>query len=337
VSRHAHARENAVKLPKRLPWWGALVGACFGVVDTWLLARWGVEMTFGGRSGAPLVSAYLSLNFAVLGYAIGHLALARARARADADTIRSQAVDLAETRQRAAQNEKLAAIGRLAAGVAHEVRNPLGVIRASASMIRESAADDDENARACRFIVEEIDRLDGLITALLNFSRPVVTRARDVEVGPIVARALTLAGRVVGDTPAELVQDPPGADLRAVVDSDLLSQVVLDLVTNAAEALEQPGRIVVRTAERDGRLRIDVADDGPGIAADEAARVFEPFYTTKASGTGLGLAMAARIAEAHAGRLTVVDGAGAGRGGRGACFRLELPLRPDGALAQVAA
>jgi two-component system sensor histidine kinase HydH len=204
-------------------------------------------------------------------------------------------------------------------------------------MIRETTAEDDEGSRACRFIVEEIDRLDGLITALLNFSRPVVTRAQEVEVGPIVARALELARRVVEGAAAELVQEAPPTAVRAVVDADLLSQVVLDLVTNAAEALEQPGRIVVRTAARGGELHIDVADDGPGVEVDEALRVFEPFYTTKASGTGLGLAMAARIAEAHAGRLAVVHGAGAGSGGRGACFRLELPLRGAGTLAQVAA
>ena len=317
-----------MKLPSRLPWWGVLAGVAFGVLDTWLLAHWGVRMTLGEQSGAPWVAAYLSLNFAALGFAIGHLALARERARTDAATIRAQAADLEETRQRAAQNEKLAAIGRLAAGVAHEVRNPLGVIRASASMLRETGPDDEEGSRACRFIVEEIDRLDGLITALLNFSRPVVTRARETEIGPVVTRALDLAGRVVEGTPAELVHEPAAREVRAVVDADLVSQVVLDLVTNAAEALENAGRIVVRTAERDGALHIDVADDGPGIPAEEAARVFEPFYTTKASGTGLGLAMAARIAEAHAGRLAVVDGAGAGPGGRGACFRLELPLRP---------
>jgi two-component system sensor histidine kinase HydH len=326
-----------MRASKSLPWWCALVGVGFGVVDTWSLSRWGVEMTVGGQTAAPLVATFLSANFGALGYAIGYLVLARARARADADTIRRQAADLEETRQGAAQNEKLAAIGRLAAGVAHEVRNPLGVIRASASMIRETAGDDDEGRRACQFIVEEIDRLDGLISALLDFSRPVVTRAAEVEVGPIVTRALDLAGRVVGASRAELVHEAASADVRAVVDADLLSQVVLDLVTNAAEALEQPGRIVVRTAAQGSELHIDVADDGPGIADDDVARVFEPFYTTKASGTGLGLAMAARIAEAHAGRLAVVRGAGAGAGGRGACFRLELPLRPAAAHALVAA
>jgi two-component system sensor histidine kinase HydH len=325
-----------VRLPRRLDWIGALVGLAFGVVDTLVLRGLGVEMQLGGRSGTPLVAGYLGVTFAVLGWAIGRLCLARARAREDAATIRGQADALDASRKEAAQNEKLAAIGRLAAGVAHEVRNPLGVIRASAAMIREGIGPETDGHRACGFILEEIDRLDGLITALLNFSRPVEPRAEQVAVGTVIDRALRLAAPSLARGGARLERAPEAPGLCAVVDPDLLSQAVLDLVTNAAEALEQRGRIVVRAGLDAGALRIDVADDGPGVAPEDVEKVFEPFYTTKATGTGLGLAMVARIAQAHRGRLALVPGAGAGPEGRGACFRLELPL-PTSQIGAVAA
>ena len=105
--------------------------------------------------------------------------------------------------------------------------------------------------------------------------------------------------------------------------------MLLDLLTNAAEAVAPGGRIAVRVASEAAALRIDVADDGPGVAPEQRAQIFEPFVTTKPRGTGLGLAMAQRIVEAHGGTLAFVDGAGAGAGGAGACFRLVVPARAE--------
>jgi signal transduction histidine kinase len=109
-------------------------------------------------------------------------------------------------------------------------------------------------------------------------------------------------------------------------DPDLVSQVVYGLLSNAGEELGEGGRIEVRIAHTPGAVRVEVADSGAGIEPDVAQQIFEPFFTTKATGTGLGLPMAERIAHAHGGSLAFVAGEGAGPEGRGACFRLELPI-----------
>ena len=117
--------------------------------------------------------------------------------------------------------------------------------------------------------------------------------------------------------------DPGLEDVRA--DPDLLAQVLLGLLVNAAQAVGTAGRVLVRTGGEAESVWVEVADDGPGVSPQSAPQIFEPFFTTKASGTGLGLATALRIVEAHEGRLELLPGRGAGGGGAGACFRMSLP------------
>ncbi|HEX2483963.1 MAG TPA: ATP-binding protein [Myxococcota bacterium] len=311
---------------RRLDLLGTAAGLVLGATDTLLLAWSGVEMTFAGRDASLLVGATFTSSLAIFGFLAGRLALARARVRADAETIRAQGEALAASQRVAFENEKLAAIGRLAAGIAHEVRNPLGVVRASASLVQEHFHDGDDAHRACRFIVEETDRLDGLIASLLAFARPNALALRAVPVAQLVSRAEGLAREALATRGAALVRRDGGAlDETVTADSELLAQLVLGLVTNAAEAVAPGGTIELRARCDDGRVAIAVADDGPGVPPADRERVFEPFFTTKERGTGLGLAMADRIARAHGGTLRVVPGAGAGPGGRGACFELSLP------------
>jgi len=306
--------------------YGALAGLALGAVDTALLLALGVEMTVGGHSATLAVGATFGSSLGLLGYLVGRLVRAQARAQADADTIARQLVELEATQAAVFQNEKLAALGRLAAGIAHEVRNPLGVIRASATMRQESFDPADEAFRACQFIREETDRLDGLVKSLLGFARPTELHASSCSAERLFDRVLHLAAadlRARGIEPRREVDASLG-ELRG--DPDLLSQMLLDLVTNAAEAMERGGPIELRAHAAGDEARLEVADSGPGIARADAQRIFEPFYTTKSRGTGLGLAMARRIAAAHGGNLDAVMGRGAGPAGAGACLRARLPL-----------
>lgn len=314
---------------------GLGLGLLSGLLDTRFFVTLGVDFEVGGRDLTGWVAAYLAVSFAVLGALVGWSVDARARARRDSRTIREQMLALDVSRRVAAQNEKLAAIGRLAAGVAHEVRNPLGVIRASASMVQESFDHDSEPHRACDFICEEIDRLNNLIAALLTFARPAEPRLRMVCAEKIVDRALTLGAGELERRRIEVVRANDGGVPELVGDPDLLAQMLLGLVTNAAEALEEGGKIELRLDAADQAVHIDIADSGPGVAFEDFEKVFEPFYTTKDTGTGLGLAMIARIVESHGGRVQLLTGRGAGPEGRGACFRVELPLAgpPAGAVA----
>jgi len=313
-----------VKL-RRLDWIGAAAGLVLGLTDTWLLTLGGVEMRLGGRDAAPLVAATFASSCILLGFLAGRLAMARRRAREAADTIQRQQQALEESQRAAFENEKLAAIGRLAAGIAHEVRNPLGVIRASAAMVREHFREGEDAHRACGFVVDETDRLDGLITSLLAFARPTALRIRPSAVQEVVARATALAHETLEKRDAHLEAQVASPDAELAVDPDLIAQVLLGLVTNAAEAVPPGGRVELRARSEREQVVLAVADDGPGVPEADCTRVFEPFYTTKAGGTGLGLAMAERIVRAHGGSLRVVPGAGAGPAGAGACFELSLP------------
>jgi two-component system sensor histidine kinase HydH len=307
-------------------WIYAGVGALGALGDVALLLMLGVEMQVGGVDATIGVLALLTGTYSIMGYVIGRLVQQRARARRDADTIERQLRELERAQRELVQQEKMAAIGRVAAGVAHEVRNPLGVIRASASMVQESFSPDEDPHRACEFICEEIDRLNSLITALLTFSRPTELRRQRVSLDKVVERALTLAGDDLRQRRIALEREEEAGVPELSADPDLISQVVYGLVSNASEALGEGGRIAVRTASVPGAVRVEVADSGAGVEARVAPQIFEPFFTTKATGTGLGLPMAERIAHAHGGSLTFVPGEGAGPGGRGACFRLELPI-----------
>ncbi len=311
----------------RLGWWGLGLGLATGFGDVALGLWLGLDFRIAGRDVTLPVAAFLASGYAALGFCVGYLLDARARARRDADTIRAQMRALEESQRRAAQNEKLAAIGRLAAGVAHEVRNPLGVIRASAAMVQESFEPGEEPHRACQFICEETDRLNGLITSLLGFARPTEPRLQTLSIEKVLDRALALgAGELERRRLRVTRRVAPGLP-ELVADPDLLAQMVLGLVTNAAEAVGEDGRIELRVEARRDAVILDVADSGPGVSLEDAERIFEPFFTTKDTGTGLGLAMTARIVEAHAGQIEVVQGAGAGADGRGACFRVHIPVR----------
>lgn len=308
--------------------WGALGGVALGVADTVLLGLLGVDFRLGSTDATLFVGAFFTTSFTLLGFSVGALLRARLRVRRDSDTILRQLHELEESQRALLQHEKLAAIGRLAAGVAHEVRNPLGVIRASASMVRESFDPGEEPYRACEFIVEEIDRLNGLIRSLLTFSRPTELRLRSVSIDKLLDQALHLASDELGRRGIDHTRETRGALPDLAADPDLIAQVLLDLLVNAAEALGEGGRVLVRAhlSTYARAVCLDVADDGPGVQVEHVPRLFEPFFTTKASGTGLGLAMARRIAESHAGSLELVPGAGAGPSGSGACFCLRLPL-----------
>jgi two-component system sensor histidine kinase HydH len=320
-----------VRIP-RWDVWGAVTGLAIGVGDTALLVASGVDMTLAGRDATLLVCATFTSSLVLGGFLAGSLARARARAREDAATIRRQEAALAESRRAAFENEKLAAIGRLAAGIAHEVRNPLGVIRASAALVQDHFREGDDPHRACRFILEEIDRLDALIASLLAFARPTQLHTRRTAVADLAARAELLAEEVLRRRGVSFVRHASDAAASEIeVDPELVSQALLDLVTNAAEAVASGGRVELRARSEPGAVVLAVADDGPGVAAEDRERIFEPFYTTKASGTGLGLAMVERIARAHGGAIRVVPGAGAGPRGSGACFEVVLPHAGPGA------
>jgi two-component system sensor histidine kinase HydH len=287
---------------RRWSWIGLAAGFAMGLGDLAIARAIGMRVVRGEEDWTTPTFLLFATTFAALGWLAGRLAETLAALRA--------------SQRRAVENEKLASLGRAAAGVAHEVRNPLAVIRSSAALLLErSQAGDREEVKAATFIVEEVDRLDGFVRRLLDFSRPLVVARRRTDIGELLERVRTLAGGAIEVETAAGERD---------VDPDLLAQALLSIALNAREAAGAAGRVRLAAGERGALLRIEVADDGAGVDARDAERIFEPFVTTRPTGTGLGLPMARRAIEAHGGSLRL-EGDGLGPAGRGARFVLEIP------------
>jgi two-component system, NtrC family, sensor kinase len=228
---------------------------------------------------------------------------------------------LKEHEQRLIESEKLAGIGRLAAGVAHEINNPLGVILGYAKLLGRKAG--PEMAADLAVVEEEALRAKEIVEGLLDLSRPLPQAAERIDLRALsedVVSRLREARLLDGvEVHIEGAASAPGHP-------EKLRQVLVNLVRNAAEAAGPGGRVEVDLGEWDGSAEVAVADSGPGIPAERRTHLFEPFFTTKSRGTGLGLAVSRAIARAHGGDLSAV----APQGG-GARFALRLPTsRQDG-------
>ena len=193
-------------------------------------------------------------------------------------------------------------------------------------MVQEHFSADEEAYRACEFIREETDRLNGLITSLLSLSRPADLRLQPVALETVIDRAVQLAAEELRRHEISVQQHH--AQLPEVsVDPDLMAQVVLGLMMNAAEAIGEQGQIRIHTAQgHDDTVCIEVADTGPGVTPADAEHVFEPFFTTKPTGTGLGLPMAERIVRTHGGRIDLAPMEHNADKRTGACFRVHIPI-----------
>jgi two-component system sensor histidine kinase HydH len=318
-----------VSADRRMRWWGVAAGVALAAVDTLTLAALGIDFQMNGRNVGVLVALFFGSSFALLGYLLGAIVEARRRDRRAAAVIQAQVETISAARARLVQSEKLAALGQLATAIAHEVRNPLAIIRSAAQGLGESASPDDAEAhRACSFITAEIDRLSNVIGSLLAFARPPQLAPRAVPVRGLFDRALLLADEELRATGLH-VRRQEAADLPAVnADPDLVCQVLLGLLANAVAAVPAGGEIGLEARRADNVVELAVADSGPGVAPELRERIFEPFFTTRPRGTGLGLAVARQIVEAHGGKIDVRE-----RAGGGARFVIRLPVAAGAAIA----
>jgi len=296
----------------RLRWWGCAIGIATGVLDTVILSSLGVTFSINSWDARPLIAAYFGSSFAILGYLLGALVESQRRERRATAMVQAQTEAVAAARARLAQSEKLAALGQLAATVAHEVRNPLGVMRSAAQTLAETTPADVDNAQASTFIIAEIDRLANVVNSLLAFARPLHVEARAVDVGELFDRAVLLARDDLAAKRLRIDRRARAALQPVEADPDLLCQVLLGLLANAAEAAPPGSTIALDADVADGLVQLSVEDAGPGVAPDVRGRIFEPFFTTRPRGTGLGLAIARQIIEAHGGRIEAGDAPGGG-------------------------
>jgi Signal transduction histidine kinase, nitrogen specific len=235
---------------------------------------------------------------------------------------------LVEIRAITERQEKLASLGVLAAGVAHEIRNPLTAIKARLFTLNKSIGATPGAVEDANVIEREINRLERIVRAVLSFARPSEPRQQPVPAVALLRDVRELVSAQLAKANIELIIEE-SAEPTIYGDPDQLKQVLLNLVQNAADSIEERGQIVLRAAiERasfHGRLGkvavLEVKDDGKGISVEVQKRLFDPFYTTKASGTGLGLSIAARIVDRHGGAFRYQTEVG-----RGTIFGILLPL-----------
>jgi signal transduction histidine kinase len=224
--------------------------------------------------------------------------------------------DLRASREQLVKSERLAAVGAVASGIAHEIRNPLAAMRLTAEVLQSSASQSAREGLAR--LAEEIDRLSRIIDELLAMGRPAPHEPVDTDVAVFLADAAAFLQRQIDHAGVRLALRTEGAG-RARIDPKKMRQVFLNLVLNALQAMPRGGGLSVTASRSDGGLLISVADTGQGIAPDIRGRIFEPFFSTKPGGTGMGLALSKRIVEEHGGTIDFDSSAG------GTTFSIHLP------------
>jgi signal transduction histidine kinase len=250
------------------------------------------------------------------------------RAQLAADKLAEANKQLQEAEAQVRRTERLAALGQLSAGLAHEIRNPLSTIKGSAEVLLKNV---DANGAVAHelagFISTEVDRTNALVTRFLDFARPLALRLEKTEIAEVIDEAVAQVEKQTPPLDVSIYKNYSPDIPPFFFDRQLVERVIYNLILNAAQASPPEGTVTVKTRQVAGdaegdTVEIDVIDRGSGIAPKDRESIFNPFFTTKSSGVGLGLAIVSKIVDEHGGRILVESEPGAG-----SVFRVFLPFR----------
>jgi two-component system, NtrC family, sensor histidine kinase HydH len=297
----------------------AISGAiCYGALVTALSRRWFLpppDQPAGLYSPSPEeLSFYVTVNLLVL-------VVVMLLAGTLADRLRWTGGELIAATERAQQAERMASLGRLSAGLAHEIRNPLGSIAGSVQLLRSGKGLDDEDKQLCDIIQREANRLNDLVSDMVDLAKPRKPQLTLVDVAAAAREVVALAsksGRAVSDVDVVFEWDGSPASVRA--DSAQLRQLMWNLVRNAVQASAAGDAVTVSVEASPEGVVLAVVDHGVGIEEAQMPRLFDAFFTTRSQGSGVGLAVVKRIADEHGFMIHVKSEAG-----RGASFRVLMP------------
>ena len=224
------------------------------------------------------------------------------------------------------RSERLAALGEMAAGVAHEIRNPLNSIRGFSQLFNENMVSEDKTKEFSEIIIKEVDRLNGLVVDLLDFSREQNISKREMDIRPLIDLTISYVKQGRPELEAQWEKDFPDASATVGIDPDKVKQVLINIYQNALDAMQEKSEIRIKTSllystDPEKMLVIHIEDNGPGMPEKVLEKIFNPFYSTKSRGSGLGLSICQRIIEEHGGYIAVESAEG-----KGTIFRIHLPI-----------
>jgi two-component system sensor histidine kinase HydH len=230
------------------------------------------------------------------------------------------------------QAERLAALGKMVAGVSHEIRNPLGIIGSTAELLFQKMTEDDPKKHLGKIIMEEVARLNAIVTDFLDFARPVTANLSDCQVDEVLERNLAFLHVELERRGIQVERDFASNGITVQADADLLYRAFLNVFVNALEALQEGGTIRVATHyphSQEKTVEVVIADTGPGIPDEIKGKIFDPFFTTRETGTGLGLSIVRNIVETHGGAIRIespTESTGPDGSRRGTAIIISLPV-----------
>jgi two-component system sensor histidine kinase HydH len=247
------------------------------------------------------------------------------RAQRAAEQLAEANRHLQEAEAQVRRTERLAALGQLSAGLAHEIRNPLSTIKGSAEMLLKNVnADSAVSHELAGYISSEVDRTNALVTRFLDFARPLALRLEKTEITEVIDEAVAEVEKYSPTMDVSIYKNYSPDIAPILIDRQLIERVLYNLLLNAAQASPPQGSVTVKTRQLDDTVEISVIDRGTGIAPKDRESIFNPFFTTKSSGVGLGLAIVSKIVDEHGGQITVESEPGAG-----SVFHVLLPVREN--------
>lgn len=300
---------------------GGLVTAFAAAVAYWphIHYTWGANAPYAASQYAELVI------FHAAGLLVGLLSDAQRQLtrkyRDTADSLEAANRELLDSQAQLRHADRLSALGQIAAGLAHEVRNPLAGVEGALDIVASKVADGTPEAEFTGIARRELQRLESLVSEFLSYARPRAPELRRASLHDVIDHVALLIRPEAERASVAVIRDESARLPDVPMDPEQIRQVLFNIVLNGIQASPPDGELRIRTVLHAGAAIVEVTDAGPGIPPDHRDRLFDPFFTTKSHGTGLGLAVSQRIAVAHGGRIEVGDAPAPG-----ALVRLVLPL-----------
>ncbi len=306
-------------------WYGPVIGvaAAFGVSAIyWIHIRmdWLQAPVYSFNQYAEIILYHaVALTIGILAF----------RERIQRRRLEETSTELAEAYQRLQTTfeqlrraDRLAALGELSAGIAHEIRNPLGSIKGSIEILESEISEGHPKHEFIEIIKEETSRLNGLVQEFLEFARPPRPSIAAASLNDLIGGTISLVAKEAEQSGIQISEELDQTMPPLSLDSDQIRQVLLNVLLNAIQAMDRGGQLSIRShyEGRNSRAVVEVSDTGPGVAPDQLEHIFDPFFSTKSNGTGLGLSISHQLVENHGGRIIAVSNPD-----RGLTLRIELP------------